>query len=176
MTLLHELHHRSRRFHAEIARRASLVPHREVRSYSIPNTPFGVPKFREPDRRVVKIDPIAMFYHTMWFHDLVNCPPPSKGKRALSVLDIQRAVANNFEISLIEMLSDRRTNRLVKPRQTAMFIAKSLTTRSLPEIGRRFGGRDHTTVLHAIKRVEEFMAKDEVFAARVAAIKASLSR
>jgi Bacterial dnaA protein helix-turn-helix len=175
MTFLSEIHIRSQRFHAEIARRASLVPHKEVRTYFIPNTPFGTPKIKPVPPRVGKIDFMALFYPSMWFYELVNCPPPSKGKRALSVLDIQRAVANHFEISLTEMLADRRTQPLTRIRQMAMYLSKTLTVRSLPEIGRRFGGRDHTTVLHAVSRVERFIAEDEAFAAHVAEIKAKLS-
>ena len=58
------------------------------------------------------------------------------------------------------MHSPRRSRSIARPRQVAMYLAKSITTRSLPEIGRKFGGRDHTTVIHAIKTIEEIMAND----------------
>jgi hypothetical protein len=179
---LSEIHQRSQRFHAEIARRASMVSRKEVKTYFIPNTPFGAPKIRPNTPRVVRIDHIALFYHTMWFWDLVNCPPPSalnpltqNFKRSPSVQDIQRATASHFGISLTDLVSERRTQPTTRIRQTAMYLAKILTTRSVPEIGRRFGGRDHTTVLHAVHRIEQLIAKDEEFAGHVAEIKAKLA-
>ena len=73
---------------------------------------------------------------------------------------IQRACAKEFGISLDEMMSKRRSRAIARPRQIAMYLSKMLTTRSLPDIGRRFGGRDHTTVIHAVKRVDILRAED----------------
>jgi len=73
---------------------------------------------------------------------------------------IQRATAKQFGISMEEMLSKRRSRAIARPRQVAMYLAKMLTTRSLPDIGRRFGGRDHTTVIHAVKRIDQLRAED----------------
>jgi len=73
---------------------------------------------------------------------------------------IQRATAKEFGISLDEMMSKRRARAIARPRQIAMYLSKMLTTRSLPDIGRRFGGRDHTTVIHAVKRVDGLRADD----------------
>lgn len=73
---------------------------------------------------------------------------------------IQRVVADYYDLSFIDMLSHRRTAKLVRPRQVAMYLAKKLTLKSLPEIGRRFRGRDHTTVLHGIKRITELVEHD----------------
>jgi chromosomal replication initiator protein len=64
-------------------------------------------------------------------------------------------------VSKTELLSNRRTRTIVKPRQIAMYLAKVMTPRSLPEIGRRFGGRDHTTVLHAVRKIESLSGSDE---------------
>ena len=75
--------------------------------------------------------------------------------RRVTIEDIQKRVAEHFNIRLADMHSPRRARAVARPRQVAMYLAKHLTTRSLPEIGRKFGGRDHTTVMHAIKRVEE---------------------
>ena len=75
--------------------------------------------------------------------------------RRVTIEDIQKRVAEHFNIRLADMHSPRRARAVARPRQVAMYLAKQLTTRSLPEIGRKFGGRDHTTVMHAIKRVEE---------------------
>lgn len=74
---------------------------------------------------------------------------------------IQRTICEYFHISKADLLSQRRTRPIVWPRQIGMYLTKQVTNASLPEIGRRFGGKDHTTVLHAIRRVEERMAKDE---------------
>jgi chromosomal replication initiator protein len=74
--------------------------------------------------------------------------------------DIQRIVARHYNVSRQELVSNRRTRVIVKPRQVAMYLAKMLTPRSFPEIGRRFGGRDHTTVLHAVRKIEELIGGD----------------
>ncbi|MEO1747668.1 MAG: helix-turn-helix domain-containing protein, partial [Pseudomonadota bacterium] len=66
-----------------------------------------------------------------------------------------------------EMLSNRRTRTVVRPRQIAMYLAKIMTLRSLPEIGRRFGGRDHTTILHAVRKVEELKGGDAKLAKEI---------
>ena len=71
----------------------------------------------------------------------------------LRVEQIQRAVAKHYGVKMNDLLSARRTADIVRPRQVAMYLAKTMTRRSLPEIGRRFGGRDHTTVLHAVRKI-----------------------
>lgn len=83
---------------------------------------------------------------------------------------IQKAAAKQFGITMDEMLSKRRARAIARPRQAAMYLAKTLTTRSLPDIGRRFGGRDHTTVIHAVKRIEELRAQDSVLNANIEAV------
>lgn len=80
---------------------------------------------------------------------------------------IQERVAAAFDIPLAEMTSHRRSRSVARPRQVAMYLAKCLTPRSLPDIGRRFGGRDHTTVIHAIRQIEKLRAADEAFDARI---------
>ena len=82
--------------------------------------------------------------------DLVRSREP----RRVRIEDIQKLVATHYQVSRADILSARRTATVVRPRQIAMFLAKALTPRSLPEIGRRFGGRDHTTVLHAVRKIE----------------------
>lgn len=83
---------------------------------------------------------------------------------------IQRATGKEFGITMDDMLSKRRSRAIARPRQVAMYLAKTLTTRSLPDIGRRFGGRDHTTVIHAVKRIEELRAQDQVLSAQIEAV------
>jgi len=84
--------------------------------------------------------------------------------RRITIEEIQKKVADHFNIKLTEMHSARRARSVARPRQVAMYLAKQLTSRSLPEIGRRFGGRDHTTVMHAIRKVEELRGLDTAFA------------
>jgi len=80
--------------------------------------------------------------------------------RRVSVEDIQHKVADYFNLRLSELLSVRRARSVARPRQVAMYLAKQITSRSLPEIGRKFGGRDHTTVMHAVRRIEELRELD----------------
>ncbi|MGV1915435.1 chromosomal replication initiator protein DnaA [Rhizobium sp. 22-785-1] len=80
--------------------------------------------------------------------------------KRVRIEDIQRIVARHYNVSRQELVSNRRTRVIVKPRQVAMYLAKMLTPRSFPEIGRRFGGRDHTTVLHAVRKIEELISGD----------------
>ncbi|HEY1454733.1 MAG TPA: chromosomal replication initiator protein DnaA [Roseiarcus sp.] len=89
-------------------------------------------------------------------HDLIRTHEPKRVK----IEDIQKLVASHYSVSRADILSSRRTAAVVKPRQVAMFLAKMLTPRSLPEIGRRFGGRDHTTVLHAVRKIEALLQND----------------
>ncbi|MGE5369646.1 MAG: chromosomal replication initiator protein DnaA [Chloroflexota bacterium] len=92
--------------------------------------------------------------------DLVRTQDP----RRVKIDDIQKLVASHYNISRADILSSRRTANVVRPRQIAMYLSKTLTLRSLPEIGRRFGGRDHTTVLHAVRKIEELVSKDKSLA------------
>ena len=81
-------------------------------------------------------------------------------EKKLTIDEIQRKVAEYYALKMADLLSARRARDVARPRQVAMYLAKKLTPRSLPEIGRRFGGRDHTTVMHAVKRIEELRAAD----------------
>ncbi|WJR68359.1 chromosomal replication initiator protein DnaA [Neorhizobium sp. CSC1952] len=80
--------------------------------------------------------------------------------KRVRIEDIQRIVARHYNVSRQELVSNRRTRVIVKPRQVAMYLSKTMTPRSFPEIGRRFGGRDHTTVLHAVRKIEELISGD----------------
>jgi chromosomal replication initiator protein len=92
----------------------------------------------------------------------------------LTVEEIQRKVAEYFNIKMSDMVSNRRMQNIARPRQIAMYIAKQLTSKSLPEIGRKFGGRDHTTILHAVRKIQELCADDFDFANDVEILKRSL--
>lgn len=91
------------------------------------------------------------------------------------VEDIIRFVAKHYNISRTDLLSHRRTRHISRPRQIAMYLAKVLTMKSLPEIGRRFGGRDHTTVLHAVRKVEGLMQSDAAFSDEIENLKKDLT-
>ena len=82
--------------------------------------------------------------------------------RRITIEDIQKRVAEHYNIRISEMHSARRARAVARPRQVAMYLAKQLTSRSLPEIGRKFGGRDHTTVMHAVKRIDELRQNDNI--------------
>jgi chromosomal replication initiator protein len=84
--------------------------------------------------------------------------------RRVTIEEIQRRVAEHYNIRLTDMSSARRARAVARPRQVAMYLAKQLTSRSLPEIGRKFGNRDHTTVMHAVSRIGELMERDGSFA------------
>ncbi len=94
--------------------------------------------------------------------------------KIVTVDKIQNVVSNYFNISLNEMLSQRRSRPLARPRQIAMFLAKKMTTRSLPEIGRRFANRDHTTVIHAVKTITRLSEQDDEMKKNIGQIKSLL--
>ena len=81
-------------------------------------------------------------------------------QRRVTIDEIQKLVSQHFDLKPLDMISARRARAVARPRQIAMYLAKRLTTRSLPEIGRKFGGRDHSTVIHAVRRVEELRDAD----------------
>lgn len=95
--------------------------------------------------------------------------------RRITIDEIQRKVAEHYNIKLGDMHSARRARNVARPRQVAMYLSKQLTARSLPEIGRKFGGRDHTTVMHAVRKVEELTAEDASFAQDVEVIRRALT-
>ena len=91
-------------------------------------------------------------------------------ERRITVDEIQKTVAEHFTLKQADLLSERRTRSVARPRQIAMWLCKQHTTRSYPDIGRRFGGRDHTTVLHGVRKIEELMAQDDQIARDVEAL------
>lgn len=109
----------------------------------------------EPDISLERVD------------DILGHLVKAEERRKVRIEDIQRVVAQHYNIPKNEMLSNRRTRTVVRPRQIAMYLAKIMTLRSLPEIGRRFGGRDHTTILHAVRKVEELKDGDAKLAKEI---------
>lgn len=99
---------------------------------------------------------------------------PVRSEKRVTVDDIQKATAAYFDIAVDDILSKRRTKTVVRPRHIAMYLAKTMTTRSLPDIGRRFGGRDHSTVIHAVNKVSTSLTEDAALAEDVDAIRRRL--
>lgn len=101
--------------------------------------------------------PMTVDLAALALRDLVQ---PSELQR-VKIDDIMRVVGRHYNVAKADLLSPRRARSIVRPRQVGMYLSKRLTSRSLPEIGRRFGGRDHSTVLHAVRKVEDLMSKDD---------------
>ncbi len=114
--------------------------------------------------------PVTMDLAEREIRDLIRPQEPKRVK----IEDIQRIVARHYNVSRGDLLSARRTANVVRPRQVAMYLAKTLTLRSLPEIGRRFGGRDHTTVLHAMRKIENLVGNDSMLAEEIEVLKRQL--
>ena len=106
-----------------------------------------------------------------WVEELLGNMYRTGEPKRVRIEDIQRIVARHYNVSKTELLSNRRTRTIVKPRQVAMYLAKIMTPRSLPEIGRRFGGRDHTTVLHAVRKIENMSGDDNSMAQELELLK-----
>jgi chromosomal replication initiator protein len=114
--------------------------------------------------------PITLEMAEREVRDLIRPQEPKRVK----IEEIQRIVARQYNVSRADLLSSRRTANVVRPRQVAMYLAKTLTLRSLPEIGRRFGGRDHTTVLHAVRKIENLVNSDTALAEEIELLKRQL--
>jgi chromosomal replication initiator protein len=114
--------------------------------------------------------PVTLELAEREMRDLIRPQEPKRVK----IEDIQRVVARQYNVSRADLLSSRRTANVVRPRQVAMYLAKTLTLRSLPEIGRRFGGRDHTTVLHAVRKIENLVGSDTALAEEIEVLKRQL--
>lgn len=115
--------------------------------------------------------PVTLESAQLVLRDLIHSDEPRK----VMIEDIQRMVAKHFNISKSDLISQRRTRAIVRPRQIAMYLCKTMTPRSLPEIGKRFGGRDHTTVIHAVQKVEQLMGEDRGFSDDVELLKRLLN-
>lgn len=104
--------------------------------------------------------------------DVILPAPPAPLRKYPRVEDIQRAASKHYGVPRIDIIASRRTANVVRPRQVAMYLSKTETPRSLPDIGRRFGNRDHTTVLHAVRKIGLLIQTDSQLAADVEAVKA----
>ena len=115
--------------------------------------------------------PITMDMAELKLRDLIR----THENRQVKVEDIQKLVCKQYNVSKQDLLSARRTRSIVWPRQIAMFLCKAMTPRSLPEIGKRFGDRDHTTVLHAVRKVEDLIGNNDSIAHEIETLKRDLS-
>ncbi|MTH99754.1 chromosomal replication initiator protein DnaA [Roseibium sp. RKSG952] len=114
--------------------------------------------------------PITQEMAEKTLRDLIRSNEP----RRVKIEDIQRIVSKHYNVTKADLLSARRTRTIVRPRQIAMYLAKVMTPRSLPEIGRRFGNRDHTTVLHAVRKIEELAKSDHTLSQELELLKRML--
>jgi hypothetical protein len=143
---------RREKFRASIAAKAVELADRKTRETlaAIQIAAVEAPLAREPDVFVVTAEPEIEPSGPNWFIVLASDPRPSSHP---SIREIQKAVCKHYEVEMADILSPRRMAKIVRPRQVAMYLCKTLTPHSLPQIGRRFGGRDHTTVLHAVRKI-----------------------
>lgn len=138
-----------------------------------PEMPAIRARFAEPVWRATFVSylPPAVHVTIEYIQKLISNIPPALN---LTVERIQRFICQEFNISKVDLKSSRRTSNVVLPRQIAFWLCKNLTTRSLPDIGRRFGGKDHTTVLHGVRRIEALAQSDEAMRNRLAHLYAGL--
>lgn len=109
-------------------------------------------------------------------HSMQPPATPRRIERRVMIDDIQQAVARHFDLTIMALKGERRTIAIARPRQIGMYLAQRLTGRSLPEIGRKFGNRDHTTVLHAVRRITGLRDSDPEIDIAVRALMRRLKR
>lgn len=120
-----------------------------------------------PPEGWVKAPPCSELYEALWLAEDVEAKIPQ-------IAEIQKATAIYFGLSKLELISRRRTLKLTLPRQIAMYLAKTLTPRPYPEIGRWFNGRDHSTVIHSVQKMERLIRENWLVAYDVAQVEAML--
>jgi hypothetical protein len=145
-----------------------------ARVAALPDRPKKViadstPSYKEVFEKASRAHPVPLPFET-WFR-IVPDEAQAAPAVIVSIRQIQRAVVDQFPaVSRVDICSARRTNMVVMPRQIAMYIAKVLTSKSLPDIGRMFGGRDHTTVIHAVRKIAGLIRSDPAVAQDVGEI------
>lgn len=110
----------------------------------------------------------------LWF-SIVEEIDPTTGKKKTGIEDIKRVVARYYQVSVHDIISGRRTANVIRPRQVAMYLAKTMTPLSLPQIGRRIGNKDHTTVLYGVRKITRLLASDPDLAADIENIMQALA-
>lgn len=107
--------------------------------------------------------------------DIPECPPEISGPGILTIASIQEAVADHFNLNLDELLSYRRDVRIIIPRHVAIYLSKILTNKSFTEVGLRFGGMDHSTIIYAVRKISKLIETDNALADKITVIKGKLS-
>lgn len=160
------------RFHASIAAKAKpdagIILN--VPQVTEPGPPEPLPDTQWAERQKMLHPTITFPLKKMWFYIDDDVPEPNRP----TVVQIQNAVCKAYHVGRGEMISSQRHAQIVFPRQVAMYLCKALTLRTLPELGRLFGNRDHTTALHSIRKIEKLIETDNALAAIVAGIRAEL--
>ena len=130
---------------------------------------------KEPEKKPTKphrnLEP--KWWHTMWFGNLVDIDMPFPGD-PMSIARVQSVVAKEYGLTRQDILCAKRSHKYIMPRHIAMYLSRDLLNKSIPEIGRRFGGRDHTTALYAIQKISARCVSDPEFAIKIAALKAEI--
>lgn len=144
----------------------SASPHPSVAVEVKPAEPAPEFSFDDWVRRQEQNNPLPK---EPWFSIIGETDPPEPVRP--KVEDIQRAVAKHYGVSRSDILSARRTANIVRPRQVAAYLAKKLTLRSLPEIGRRMGQRDHTTILSSVRKITRLLASDDGLAETISILR-----
>lgn len=167
MSFVEELHRERKARLARIAARAFVPPKPAV----IEATPEPAPEPKKPVKRRYGFHVQDKAYERAWSITMLNCEPttyePPPPPTPLRVEQIQRAVCEHYGIERSDLISARRTGDLIRPRHVMYYLSKKLTPKSLPEIGRRSGGRDHTTVLHGVRKIERLLPGDDELRASV---------
>ncbi len=147
--------------------RASIDAHAAARkvAQSAPATAVGLP----PQAVAAETDPPAIIW------PVIPEVPEIPSTVFSHIVQIQKVVATHYKIRMTDICSARRTANIVRPRQVAMYLCRTLTNKSYPEIGRRFGGRDHTTALHAFNKINNLLQRMPELEAEVAMFRASLA-
>lgn len=149
-----------------------------VRRYEVEtedDTPVPAFSYHAFFERAARLHPLPKPFKVSLFDGIEEMEELIEIKKAPTVETVQRFICARYGISMLELLSMRRTANIVRPRQIAMYLAKVLTIRSLPEIGRRFNGKDHTTVLHAVRKIGLLMEESAEFAAEIEQLQAQIA-
>lgn len=155
-----DIHHATPRQIAE--HRAHVARRQRMNGSAIRSEPAPVPP---PPKEVV------MRPKPLWFRFADGCEQP---ERKITAADIKRAVADHFKVRVADIVSDRCDKAVVMPRHIGMYLTKQLTPLSYPQIGRQFGGRDHSTIIYAVNKIEALLLTDASLAAIVDAIRESI--
>jgi hypothetical protein len=150
MSFVEELHQKHKERVARIASRA-FVP---------PPPPRSLPPAPEPKEELPQVFLEWATHERAWEIELLQCGDYERPTRTPTIREVQDVVCKHYGVSRADMLSARRTQDMVFPRHVAIYLCRTLTPHALPKIGRQFGGRDHTTILHAFRRVGDIIAKD----------------